>query len=504
MLDRDDRYAAELWTSLAAFVEACPPYRGVQWGCGQETAIRAIALLWTEGALADAPSTDARALATLRMVLAWSGERIADAIGYALSQRNNHGISEATGLIAIGARLQGSDPRAGEWIARGRECLERCVRDQFEPDGWYLQHSFNYLRVALDQLVVAERTLQYLDRRLSDDCLDRIRAAIALLAEVTDPATGEPPLHGANDGAWVLPLSTAPYRDMRPVLTAAAATFGAPLRADLVRDEETLAWLRAAAPAESPPPPVPRIVTGESGWVHAVTEGARVFARAGEYRSRPGHIDPLHLDVWIGGRAVARDAGTYRYAAPAPWKNGLASESVHNTLTLARYPLAQIGPRFLWLSWPQARVAGWSLGSDGRIVLRLLNESWESAGIRHQRSCELDSAGVTVVDRLTVPPEITATPRLHWLVDGAADDIAVVGLGAAVRSDVRGDLASVRGWISEGYADKREALSVELLGEAKRGSWVAVTGFGECRDDQLLRARLDAECAARVVSATTE
>jgi hypothetical protein len=206
--------------------------------------------------------------------------------------------------------------------------------------------------------------------------------------------------------------------------------------------------------------------------------------------------------VWIGGRAVARDAGTYRYAAPAPWRNGLAAEEVHNTLTLAEHPLARRGPRFLWLSWPRARVAEWSIRRDGTIVFRLLNESWEAAAISHQRICELTAAGAIVVDRLTVPPEVTVTPRLHWLVDGAADDISMIGSGSAVRSDVQGDRSSVRGWISEGYADKREARSVVLAGEAKGGAWVAVTGFGACRDEDLLRARLHAESATGFVAPT--
>src|SRR5690606_12750686 len=108
--------AAEWWNSFETFVEACPPFGGVQWACGQETAIRAIALLWAEGAFIGAPSTSLERLRVLRTVLAWSGERIADAIGYALSQRNNHGISEAAGLIAIGARLRGADARADRWI----------------------------------------------------------------------------------------------------------------------------------------------------------------------------------------------------------------------------------------------------------------------------------------------------------------------------------------------------------------------------------------------------
>jgi hypothetical protein len=506
MLTHDDRYAEEWWTSLEAFIEACPPFRGVQWSCGQETAIRAIALMWAEGALVGAPSSTLLRLGRLRSMLAWSGERIADAIGYALSQRNNHGISEAAGLIAIGARLRGSDSRADRWIASGIEHLEWCVCDQFEEDGWYLQHSFNYLRVALDQLVVAWRVLGGGNRdsgigrwhpgyQLSAGAMSRVRAAVGLLAEVVEPATGEAPLHGANDGAWVLPLSTAAYRDMRPALTAAAATFDVPLRADIEPDEETLAWLRAASPRTAAAPPVPRVRSGTSGWVHAVAPGASLFARAGTYRSRPGHIDALHVDFSIGGREIARDAGTYRYAAPAPWRNGLAGEDVHNTLTLAGLPMARRGPRFLWLSWPRARVLEATLRDDGVIVVQLANESWEELGVSHTRTCEVQPAGVLVVDRLTMPNDVHAKPVLHWLVDGAPDDISILATGKARRSDVIADRSSVRGWISEGYGHKRGARSVQVTGRVEDGKFVAVTGFGACRDEELVRERLEAERA---------
>ncbi|HSJ97734.1 MAG TPA: hypothetical protein VLC53_11710, partial [Myxococcota bacterium] len=103
LITGEDRFANEFWTTLEAFVESCPPFGGVQWGCGQETAIRAFALLWAEGTLAGAPSSTPGRLTMLRELLAVSAERIVDAIAYALSQRNNHGISEAAGLIAIGA-----------------------------------------------------------------------------------------------------------------------------------------------------------------------------------------------------------------------------------------------------------------------------------------------------------------------------------------------------------------------------------------------------------------
>ncbi|HSJ65596.1 MAG TPA: heparinase II/III-family protein, partial [Gemmatimonadaceae bacterium] len=260
-------------------------------------------------------------------------------------------------------------------------------------------------------------------------------------------------------------------------------------------DEETLAWLAVSPPLVAPAPAVPRVRFGGSGWVHGVTSGARIFARAGSYRGRPGHIDALHVDVWIGGRPVARDAGTYRYAGPAPWRNGLAGEAVHNTLTIPGQPMARRGPRFLWLGWPRARIASVENPADGNFLVRLLNESWAEQGIAHERTCELHADGVLVVDRLLAPRDSHLAPIVHWLVDGQADDISVIGSGGAERSDAVGDESSVMGWISEGYGHKREARSVQLLGAVEEGRFVAVTGFGAMRDEARLRARLAAELA---------
>jgi hypothetical protein len=107
---RDERYAEAFWSGVDSFVDGNPPFRGVQWSCGQETSIRALSCLWAERAFANAAATTASRQARLRDLFAWSGERVANAIEYAISQRNNHGISEATGLIALGHRLPDSIP----------------------------------------------------------------------------------------------------------------------------------------------------------------------------------------------------------------------------------------------------------------------------------------------------------------------------------------------------------------------------------------------------------
>lgn len=493
MLSRDERFPEAFWQSLERFLEGCPPFHGVQWSCGQETAIRALALLWAEGAFLDAAASTPERLATLRRALAWSAERICDAIDYALSQRNNHGISEAAGLVAVGARLLHADPRARRWLDRGARLLDAQIEDQVAEDGWYIQHSLNYARVALDMLVLSRRTLAAAGRTLSPAALRRASALTTMLARCADPASGEPPLHGANDGAYVLPLSTAPYRDFAPSLTAAAATFGVALPRCLRVDEETLAWLDAAPPRTGGD--TPALVVGESGWALASAGSTRVFARAGGYRSRPGHIDALHLDVRIGGRGIATDAGSFRYAAPVPWNNGLAAEEVHNTVTIPGLPMARRGPRFLWLRWPSARILRARAEGDDRVRLELENLSWAEQGITHRRSCEIGADGVTVLDEIEAPPSVEATVVLHWLVDGDADLVATAASAPATRSVVRGEPGSVLGWISEHYAHKRPASSVRVEAKLRGGRLRLASGFGDRRSPELLAAlvRGDAE-----------
>src|SRR6478609_3933074 len=121
LLTQDPKYPAAFHRIVAGWLDASPPFRGPQWACGQETAIRAIALLHAE---ANLPATDAER-ARITTLLAWSGERIADAIGYALSQRNNHGLSEAAGLIALGTRFGASHAAAAGWRKEGRRLVER-------------------------------------------------------------------------------------------------------------------------------------------------------------------------------------------------------------------------------------------------------------------------------------------------------------------------------------------------------------------------------------------
>ena len=494
MLTGDDGFVGALRDGIADFLRSSPPFRGPHWACGQETAIRAISWLWAEGACVDAPSFDATMRTQLMTALAWSGERIADAFGYAQSQRNNHGLSEAAGLIAIGARLRGAEPRAARWIEVGRQAIEGMIIDQIAEDGWYIQHSFTYARVALDQLTIARRALRAVGMDLTPHARARVSALIDLMATCMVPESGDLPNHGANDGACVLPLSTRPYRDFRPTLTAAAATFDASIPNDIEPDAETIAWLGVDAPARKSAARTPWVRSGHSGWAAAATQGMRVFVRAGTYRSRPSHIDPAHVDLWVAGRPVAIDAGTFRYMAPPPWKNGLVGIDVHNTVAIAGLEAARRGPRFLWLVWPHARIAAAST-IDGEVRIEISNDSWRHAGIAHRRCCVLRANGAAVIDEIHGEREFSAPVHVHWLLEPGAE-IAVTSSGDGTITEVCGDAGSTRGWVADSYAVKRAVRSVRLTALPQAGRLRVVSTFGDMRGSSVMTSE-DAEAELR-------
>jgi hypothetical protein len=449
LLTRDDRYAATFYRQFQAWAESSPPFGGPHWSCGQETAIRSAALLYAEANLNGAPSSTAQSMARLEAVLAASGERISDALGYALSQRNNHALSEAAGLVMLGARFRDQHPEAKAWLDKGQKWLDILVEEQFASDGWYVQHSFTYQRLALDQLVLAERALRSVGRRLSDRAVTRIHASLNLLVSVIESNTGIVPNHGHNDGAYVHPITLADYRDFRPVITAGSAMWEYPLPLDIPPDVETAAWLGAGDLSRSQTRG-DEIRVGESGWASVRVGKTAVFLRAGGYDSRPGHLDPLHLDVRFGDVEAVVDPGTFAYNAQPPWNNGLAGGAVHNGPVLGDVEPGIRGPRFLWLAWPDAVIESVErIGATVAVVAQLVGRVRRTVRIGPDevrvRDVSLDAKASRMSVHWTLHPNV---PPSALSVDGETE----IGVG---------EPDDVRGWFSPRY---RQRIATTFVG----------------------------------------
>lgn len=476
----DERYAEAFWTLVDHWRRHNPPMRGHNWLCGQEAAFRVMAWCFAWHACASARASTPERVAGLVASLAWHAERIERNIDYAISQRNNHGISEGVGLwtVALVAPELRDAPR---WRARGREVIEAEVRRQILPGGAYVQHSTNYHRVMLHDLAWALRLGERAGQPLHDDLRNRVLAAADWLAAFVDPATGEAPNYGANDGALVLPLCDSAFADFRPVVQLARAVCDRARTYAAGPWDEATAWFGLGEPLEarapSRPPP------GAAGYFLAEGPSSRVFVRCAGYDTRPSHADQLHVDLWWRGAAVALDGGTHGYTAEPPWDNALARTGVHNTVSVDDRDQMTRFSRFLWLDWAQGSSTWFDPRADGLCFVGE-HDGYRALGIGHRRSIWRHGDAWVIVDDVLgrgthrcrlqwlladVPcRRLPATPGLDLELPGGTIRLAAIASCEAAWDVVRGGTAGepVRGWRSRTYGRLDAAPSLALVAES--------------------------------------
>ena len=417
-LTRDERYAEAFWRYLEIFWESNPPYLGPNWLSGQEVAIRLCAIVFSAQVLAPSPHSTPTCLSRLAESAAQHAARLLPTLVYARAQHNNHLITEALGLYTAAAALP-VHPEAAKWQRLGWKWLNHAFETQFAANGAYCQHSANYHRLALQAACLAHavQTNCFANQPFPPATISRLQAGVSWLSALLDPTTGKVPNLGPNDGALLLPLDTCALTDYRPALQAAArAFFGEPVHPPGLWDEAGL-WLGLPLSEAQASTPNPRLShPGQS--VLKGANGSWAYLRAARFTSRPGHADQLHLDLWWQGLNLAQDPGTYRYSAPPPWDNALASTLVHNTLSVdGREQMTRAG-RFLYLDWAQAAGVLREQAGDGSFErLRASHNGYHRLGVTHMRQVTAFRDGRwRVEDSLLGRSRQTHTARLHWLL----------------------------------------------------------------------------------------
>lgn len=442
---------------LANWCDRNPAFTGPNWKCGQEASIRVMHLAMGALLLGQQRSTAPGLKSLVRAHLA----RIFPSMQYARAQDNNHGTSEAAALFIGGTWLAGDlaedqeqeQEQARIWAKSGRKCLEERVSRLVAHDGSFSQHSVVYHRLLLDTLGMAEVWrracgLEPFSARL----IERARLASLWLRAFTQVQGGDAPNIGANDGARLLPLGDTDYRDFRPSAQLGCALF-ANARAFAAHGswDWPLEWLGVPIPAGTLPEDTD-LLFDEGGYAVLRQGRATAYLRYPRFRFRPGHADALHLDLWLDGRNILRDAGSFSYNAGRPWETYFPGTSAHNTVEFdGRDQMPRLG-RFLFGDWLRTSERSW-------IVVDSESSSFsagyrDSEGASHTRTVTLSATGVVVQDKIAgFQSRATLRWRMEpgeWSRNGAS--VSTGKLSLSVTSDValeRSEL--VEGWESRYY-----------------------------------------------------
>lgn len=500
-LTQDEKYPQAFWGLIQDWADHNPPNTGANWKDGQEIALRLMA--WTFGfyAFMESPSTTNLQISQFTQLIAAQAERIHANIGYAISTRSNHTISEAFGLWMVGL-LFPELKDAKKYFNLGKRLLEEEATKQIFPDGGYSMYSLNYHRFILHLYLYAIQLGELSQLPFTNYLKDSISKSISFLSHLINPASGHMPVYGSNDGALVLPLNNCDFTDYRPLLQLGSIiTTGQPMFESGAWDEDVY-WLckeTDLTPNPSPerrggrlPSPIGRRVGDEGdsfpqgGTYILRNKNSSAILRCTDFTSRPSHADQLHMDLWMGSDNIAIDAGTYLYSGEGIWRNGLARTSAHNTVTVDNKDQMTLVSRFTWTNWAKGK------------VLKQTENLWQGEHdgykpIRHKRTVmALEGDRWLVIDDLEANKPHRYT--LHWLLNDvpfthnknslllkyeASTYKIQTGLtnGEGKFSILRADSKSTSGWRSRYYGQKEPAISILLETHQPKARFYTFFGY---------------------------
>ena len=464
----NEKCAEYFWELIESWIDQNPVNQTIAWSCGQEVSFRTMAILWGLFATLDSPSTTPDRLDRVHFLIWQAGKRIAATTDYAISQENNHSLSEATVLWTIGL-LFPEFKESDTWKKLGKKILAKEMARQVYPDGSYVQHSFNYHRVMLDDLMWAIRIGELNNERLPDLIYRKFSAATQWLGHFVDDQTGGVPNYGANDGANVLPLSCTDYSDYRPTLRAAEVIAG--LKSEPTIDSklnEKALWLTGKTPDELCKDR-PNTWSAKNGGYHVLRSSqTRSMIRCGNYCDRPSHADMLHIDLWYRGINILRDSGSYRYHhSDTEVKNYFPSVKAHNTAQVKEFSQMTKGPSFLWLDWPSASYAIDS--NDSEINFKgQAHIKTESVRYTHSRMIKQQARSLQVSDSIDSTKEFF----IYWHLNG----------------DFHWDQTTPGQWVGN-TPDLRLTINIDGHQDAKFTKAPESLYYGETQDHWLLTLR---------------
>ncbi|MDZ4198675.1 MAG: heparinase II/III family protein, partial [Kiritimatiellia bacterium] len=336
-LDRDPAVLQAIEKDVTDWIEANPPFLGVNWYCAMNVAMRALSLLTTIAALY--PDLNPEFLRAVLTSLYLHAVRIGAHLEHGRGgQRNNHYLSDLIGLYFLGTLFRDT-PAGSEWLAFSIDELEIEAGLQFHPDGVCIEDSTSYHRFSTEILLLCAIQGEAAGRPFSTTFVDRLRKSLRFTLDIL-PSHHLIPQIGDNDNGRMLPLfgyQTLPGTDHRHILALGGEFFdddslrraGADARGDALWFLGR--WTEPAA--DRPPQPTGLFSYADSGF-HGLRDDL-ILLLIHNNRIRPEHggghthCDALSFTLTLQDRDLFVDAGVWNYSADIDGRNDFRSTAYH-------------------------------------------------------------------------------------------------------------------------------------------------------------------------------
>lgn len=392
-LTHDSKYANGCIDMIIDWIEQNPYPNGVHYKCGQEVAFRTLAFILAIDVFREY-LTDTKKVQILKMIRI-SLLRVSSSIAFvAATIRNNHSISEAA-ILYIGGLLFPDFPESRQLQKKGLRYLLSETTYQIYDDGAYIQHSMNYHRLAMDMLSVVIQTSNTMKHKLPDILRQRHSKLLTFLYSFVQE-NGQVPNYGNNDGAYLLPLDDYDYRNMKPSLNFANYVQSQQL---LFANHTAIVRLFNSETPKTTHPIKTRQTFPVGGYYILKNERCFVMVRAHTYFDRPHQNDMLHVDIWVDGKNIFSDSGTYSYNTNKEVAKSFYGVEGHNTLSLNHIEPMEKKSAFFLNNWSEATVTQLS-----KNAITLCHYGYQKhVGSIHTRKITLQDNKIEISDSITTP-----------------------------------------------------------------------------------------------------
>jgi hypothetical protein len=466
------------------WIDANPPFLGVNWKSGIELGLRTVSLIVVSTLAGDeafSPAQREKLWASLAAHGAWLAR-----FPSRFSSANNHRIAEALGLFVLGAAAPG---RSGwrDRAERARTVLQEETLLQIHADGVGAEQSPTYTAFTLEMLLLCAVLDERAGRPWLPACRERMARAGEFLRWLTDDGGQQPRIGDDDEGCVFHPGGPAHASSVLACLAAYCR------RPDLMPPRHAPQLRQAFLGAiDAAPRPLSGVRCFAEGGYTVVRDSRSAMLLVFDHGplgylsiAAHGHADALAVWLHIGDRPVLVDAGTYLYASEHDERRYFRGTAAHNTLSVAGTDSSEMTGPFNWGARARARLVALDDSPDGWFVEGEHDGFLRRYGVRHHRRiARLDADGVAIEDWLDgaaeplpveigflVAPDLELRPLPRgWTISDGGQILLAIDHGGPLQAEIeRGLPEPLRGWVSERFGSMRPCARLAVRGVLRSG-----------------------------------
>ncbi len=337
-----------------------------------------------------------------------------------IAVRNNHAFSECLGLFVIYSIFP-FFAHAEKRALFGHENFIEEVAFQIFPDGTDSQYSTNYFRNKLQLITLFIACSLDFEYPIPEVVLDRASKSIQFFRSIIS-VSGDVSNFGLNDGSLPFKFDeTVHFRNYNHQVD----TLSLALKIDTFSSSNDYALFFNGIKNTINLKPINRLENKGvieykgAGYIVVNEADIKLLIRAGNYKSRPGQSDNMHVDLWYKGENLLCDSGSFSYNTKEKEVEAyFLSTRSNNTITINDEDHMQKGSNFIWTSIVDYPLINCKETGEGfEIVIELEAYKYYEYPLRIKRSVVLNTSKkeLIVEDSILNPQERQSYDlKQHW------------------------------------------------------------------------------------------